>query len=157
MRLGATVAVIIPALDEEDAIGRVVSSIPTWLDDVIVVDNGSRDRTAAVASASGARVLYEPTMGYGAACLKGIAQLRNPDVVAFLDGDFSDSPEEMHLLVDPIAEDKADLVLGSRILGHRERGSVTLQARLGNKLACALIARFWGIRYTDLGPFRAIS
>ncbi|MFZ5867424.1 MAG: TIGR04283 family arsenosugar biosynthesis glycosyltransferase [Thermodesulfobacteriota bacterium] len=157
MRLGATVAVIIPALDEEAAIGKVVSSLPDWVDDVIVVDNGSRDRTAAVARASGARVLYEPTTGYGAACLKGISELKDPDVVVFLDGDFSDFPEEMHLLVDPIVEDKADLVLGSRILGHRERGSVTLQARMGNKVACALIAHYWGMRYTDLGPFRAIS
>jgi rSAM/selenodomain-associated transferase 2/rSAM/selenodomain-associated transferase 1 len=157
MRHGATVAVIIPVLDEEAAIGKVIASIPEWVDDVIVVDNGSHDRTAAVARTSGARVFFEPTKGYGAACLQGTAQLNDPDVVAFLDGDFSDYPEEMHLLVDPVAEDRADLVIGSRILGQRERGSVTLQARLGNKLACGLIARFWDVRYTDLGPFRAIN
>jgi glycosyltransferase involved in cell wall biosynthesis len=156
MRQGKRIAVIIPALDEERSIGRVVEAAPPWVDDIIVVDNGSQDRTAEVAASSGARVISEPHRGYGAACLAGIAGLRDPDVVVFLDGDFSDRPEEMGGLVDPIARGEAELVIGSRVLGRREPGALTPQARFGNWLACHLIRLFWGARYTDLGPFRAI-
>ena len=156
MRAGKRISVIIPALDEERAIGLVVAAIPPWVDEVIVADNGSEDRTAEVAGSAGACVISEPRRGYGAACLAGIAALRNPDVVVFLDGDNSDVPGEMGLLVDPIVRGDADLVVGSRALGRRERGALTIQARFGNRLACYLIRLIWGARYTDLGPFRAI-
>lgn len=156
MRNGAKVAVIIPALNEEQGIGKIVAALPNWLDEIIVVDNGSRDRTSDVARAAGARVLLEPRRGYGLACLKGIAHLDAPDVLVFLDGDYSDYPQEMHRLVDPIAGGEADLVIGSRVLGRRETGALTLQARFGNWLACTLMRIFWRTRYTDLGPFRAI-
>lgn len=156
MRNGAKIAVIIPALNEEQSIGRVVSALPRWVDDVIVVDNGSTDRTAEIARAHGARVVGEPVRGYGMACLSGIAALEDPDIVVFMDGDFSDDPEDMSLLVDPIISGEADLVIGSRTRGQREPGSLTPQARFGNWLACVLIRLFWNITYTDLGPFRAI-
>jgi hypothetical protein len=156
MRNGAKVAVIIPALDEEQSIGKVISMIPDWVDEIIVADNGSRDRTIEVARARGARVVSEPQRGYGSACLAGIAALQDPDVVVFLDGDYSDHPEEMARLVDPIVRDEADLVAGSRVLGQCEAGALAPQARFGNWLACALIRLFWKASYTDLGPFRAV-
>ena len=156
MREDAVIAVVIPALNEEASIGRVLSAIPDWVDDVIVADNGSTDRTPEVARQHGARVVLEPERGYGAACLAGIAALRNPDIVVFLDADFSDHPEEMARLVDPILNGRAELVIGSRVLGEHEPGALTPQARFGNRLACALIRLIWGARFTDLGPFRAI-
>jgi glycosyltransferase involved in cell wall biosynthesis len=156
MKDNTRVSVIIPVLNEEQSIGKVISAIPAWVDDIIVVDNGSTDRTAEVAHDHGARVVPEPRRGYGSACLAGIAALRDTDVVVFLDGDFSDYPEEMGLLVDPITSGKAEMVIGSRVLGRRERGALTPQARFGNWLACLLIRLFWNVRYTDLGPFRAI-
>lgn len=156
MREKSKVAVIIPALNEEAAIGGVVAAIPAWVDDIIVVDNGSTDATAAIAGEAGARVIREPKRGYGAACLAGLAALSDPDIVVFMDGDGSDVPAEMTLLVDPIIQGRADLVIGSRVLGAREPGALTPQARFGNWLACRLIQLFWGRRYTDLGPFRAI-
>lgn len=157
MRGSADISVIIPALNEDRSIGRVISSIPTWIDDIIVVDNGSRDNTAAVARAHGARVVHEPRRGYGSACLAGIRSLRETDIVVFLDGDFSDFPEEMDKLVDPIIRGEADLVIGSRTLGKREKGALPPQASFGNWLSCVLIRLFWGFSFTDLGPFRAIS
>jgi len=157
MRDGTKIAVIIPALNEEKSIGKVISAIPGWVDDIVVVDNGSTDRTAERARDQGARVLHEPRRGYGSACLKGIERLDNPDVVVFLDGDFSDYPEEMGLLVDPVIWGKADMVIGSRVLGRREPGALTPQAMFGNWLACNLVRFFWNVGYTDLGPFRAIS
>ncbi len=156
MRHGSKISVIIPVLNEERSIGQVLAAIPEWADDVIVADNGSADRTVEVAQAAGARVVHEPRRGYGSACLAGIAALDEPDVVVFLDGDFSDYPEEMDRLVDPIANDEADLVIGSRTRGTRERGALTPQARFGNWLSCALIRLFWRTTYTDLGPFRAV-
>lgn len=156
MRRGARISVIIPALNEEASIGKVVSAIPAWVDEVVVVDNGSLDGTAQAARAQGAWVVVEPERGYGSACLAGIAAVNDPDVVVFMDGDYSDQPEEMALLVDPIIQDEADLVAGSRVLGRREKGSLAPQARFGNWLACALIRLFWKASYTDLGPFRAI-
>ncbi len=156
MRHGARVAVIIPALNEEQAIGKVLNAVPAWADRVIVADNGSTDATAQVAHAHGATVVSEPQRGYGAACLAGIAALEEPDVVVFLDADHSDHPEEMARLVDPIATGEADLVIGSRVLGEREPGALPPQARWGNWLACTLIRWFWTVRYTDLGPFRAV-
>ena len=156
MRNGCTVAVIIPALNEELSIGRVLSAIPDWVDDIIVVDNGSTDATPGVAREHGARVFFEPRRGYGSACLLGISRLSDPDVVVFLDGDYSDYPEEMDTLVDPIVDGKADMVIGSRVLGQRESGALTPQAIFGNWLSCTLMRWFWKVRYTDLGPFRAI-
>lgn len=151
-----SIAVIIPAYNEESAIGKVLGDIPADVDQVIVVDNASTDATAAVASAMGARVVREDRRGYGQACLSGIAALNNPDIVVFLDGDYSDYPEEMTSLVEPICSGRADLVIGSRTLGQRERGALLLQARFGNWLSTRLISLLFGVHFTDLGPFRAI-
>ncbi len=156
MKESAKVAVVIPAFNEEQAIGKVISAVPRWVDDVIVVDNGSTDGTADAARHSGARVVSEPRRGYGSACLAGIAALSSPDVVVFLDGDFSDRPEEMEALVGPILDGGADIVIGSRVLGQREAGALSPQARFGNMLACFLIRLFWRRKHTDLGPFRAV-
>lgn len=156
MRLGQKIAVVIPALNEERAIGHVVADIPAWVDRIIVADNGSRDRTAEVARAAGATVVHEPRPGYGAACLKGIAAAGDATIIVFVDGDYSDHPEDMHTLVDPIAADGVDMVIGSRAIGEREAGSLTPQQLFGNWLATRLIRLIWGVRFTDLGPFRAI-
>ncbi len=151
-------AVIIPALNEERSIGKVIAAIPKRsTSEIIVVDNASTDGTAEVAAAAGARVESEPQRGYGAACLRGIASLADDiDCVVFVDADFSDHPDELPRLLEPIEKDDADLVIGSRALGERERGALAPQAYFGNKLACFLIRVIWGQRYTDLGPFRAI-
>lgn len=156
MRNGAHIAVVIPALNEEGSIGHVLDAIPDWVDDIVVADNGSSDGTPNEAKSHGARVVHEARRGYGSACLAGIAALKDPEVVVFLDGDFSDHPDEMPSLVDPILAGEAEMVIGSRIRGEHERGALTPQARFGNWLACALMRLFWGQRYTDLGPFRAI-
>jgi glycosyltransferase involved in cell wall biosynthesis len=155
--------VIIPAYNEESSIGRVVAAIPAGLvQEVIVVNNNSTDQTAAVARAAGATVLDEPQPGYGNACLKGIAHAASkpattrPEIVVFLDGDYSDYPEEMPLLVQPILDGRADMVIGSRALGQRESGSMMPQQIFGNWLATTLLRWLYGVRYTDLGPFRAI-
>ena len=151
------VAVIIPALDEEETLPLVLAALPDWLDDVIVVDNGSKDRTGEVALSGGARVIQESARGYGAACLAGIAALKDADIVSFLDADFSDDPQEIGLLLEPILEDGADFVIGSRTLGGAEPGALTFVQKFGNALACRLIKQFWGVRFSDLGPFRAIT
>ena len=156
LRSDSKISVIIPAVDEERSIGKVISAIPGWVDEIIVVDNGSKDATASVARANGARVISEPKRGYGTACLAGIAALDDPDIVVFLDGDFSDHPEEMHLLVDPILDGRDEMVIGSRVLGRREPGALAPQARFGNLLACFLMRMIWRAKFTDLGPFRAI-
>ena len=157
MRHGRKIAVIIPAFDEADAIGKVINGVPDWVDKTIVADNASGDGTAGIAEAHGAHVVHEPQAGYGAACLRGMEAVADHDIIVFMDGDYSDRGCEMHLLVDPIAEDLADMVIGSRTLGVAETGSLTPQQRWGNWLACSLIRLFWGVRYTDLGPYRAIS
>lgn len=152
-----SLAVLIPALDEEQAIAQVLAAIPPGLaQEVVVVDNGSTDRTAEVARSLGARVVSEPRRGYGQACLSGLAALGPVEIVVFLDGDYSDFPEEMPALLEPILRGEADLVIGSRVLGEREAGALLPQQRLGNALATWLIRLFFGVRYTDLGPFRAI-
>ena len=156
MRNGAVVGVVIPALNEVDAIGRVIADIPAWADKIIVADNGSTDGTAAAVRAAGATVVVEPEKGYGAACLAGIATLGSVDVVVFLDGDYSDHPGDMATLVDPIVNDSVDFVIASRVTGAREPGSLTPQQMFGNWLATRLIAGIWRQKYTDLGPFRAI-
>lgn len=150
------IGVVIPALDEEQAVGFVIGDIPEWVDDIVVVDNGSRDRTAEVARSAGARVVSEDERGYGAACHAGIRALRAVDIVVFLDSDYSDDPMEMVNLVDPISAGKADLVVGSRVTGNAQPGALTPQQRFGNWFACLLMRRLWGAAYTDLGPFRAI-
>ncbi len=156
MRFQHKIAVIIPALNEAASIGLVIAAIPEWVDQIVVGDNGSTDQTARVAQEAGALVVHEPRRGYGSACLKAMAALRSPDIVVFLDGDFSDHPDEMSLLVDPIINGQVDLTIGSRTLGRREPGALTPQARFGNWLSCRLIRLFWGVTFTDLGPFRAI-
>lgn len=156
MRKGHTVAVVIPALDEESAIGGVLAELPGWLDSVIVVDNGSTDRTADVAAAAGATVVRENQRGYGRACLRGVEAASDVDILVFLDADGSSDPKQMVEIVDPIADNRADLVLGSRTLGHMERGAMTLPQRFGNILAPALMRLVWGAAFSDLGPFRAI-
>ncbi len=156
---GRNIVVIIPVLNEEDSIGPVLAHIPAGMAAaVIVVDNGSTDWTAAVAAEGGAVVVREPRRGYGAACLRGIAEAArfDPDIIVFLDGDFSDYPEEMADLVRPIVEDGCDLVIGSRMLGRRAPGSMPVQAVIGNVLVPRIIRWLYGHRYTDLGPFRAI-
>ncbi|MGE0784097.1 MAG: glycosyltransferase family 2 protein [Sandaracinaceae bacterium] len=153
------VDVVIPALDEERALPAVLAEIPHELvRRVVVADNGSRDRTAEVAREGGAEVVREPTKGYGAACLAALRHLRAdpPDVVVFLDGDHSDHPSELGRLLAPIEAGDADLVIGSRVRGVRERGALTVQQRVGNRIACAALRLLYGARYTDLGPFRAI-
>ena len=152
----AQVAVVIPALNEERSIAGVLAAVPPWVKQIIVVDNGSTDRTAPIAQAGGAQVVFEPRRGYGAACLAGMAALQNPDVVVFLDADGSDDPRRMDRLVGPIARGDVDMVIGSRVLGRPEAGALRLPQRWGNALACWLMRLFWGVRYTDLGPFRAI-
>lgn len=150
------IAVIIPALDEEDAIGAVVASIDrTLVRDVIVGDNGSRDATAEIARRGGAVVVPVAERGYGAACAGALTALPNDTaIVVFMDADGSDDASEMRGLVDPILRDEADLVIGARV--HVDRGALTPQQRFGNRLATALIRIIHGHRYTDLGPFRAI-
>ena len=154
---GLKVGVVIPALNEARALPLVLDAIPSWVACIIVADNGSTDGTADVARAHGADVVTEPIRGYGRACLTAIRALpADLDVVVFIDGDASDAPEEMTALVQPLADGRADFAIGSRVLGERERGSLTPQQIFGNGLACLLIRLIWGERFTDLGPFRAI-
>lgn len=154
--------VIIPAYNEENAVGKVVKAIPKDLvREIVVVNNNSSDETSTIAGNAGATVLMQRDRGYGNACLKGIEYLKlkdegDPDVVVFLDADFSDFPEEMVRIVAPIQQGKAELVIGSRALGKKEKGSMLIQQRFGNWLATTLIHRIYKYRYTDLGPFRAI-
>ncbi len=149
------VSVIIPVLNEEDAISSVINDIPkTLIQEIIVVDNGCTDRTVEIAREYGARIVSEPRRGYGSACLAGIAAVQSPDVIVFLDGDYSDDPTEMHALVQPIRDGQAEFVIGTR--RPIEKGALLPQARFGNKLATNLMRIFFGAKYTDLGPFRAI-
>ena len=158
MYKGKKVSVIIPALNEELSISMVIDDLPKdIIDDIIVVDNGSSDSTVSVAEKAGARVLKETTRGYGAACLKGISLAQDPDIIVILDGDYSDYPDRISLLLDPIIEQEYDMVLGSRVLGKAEKGSLTMPQIIGNRLATCLIAKVTGFKYTDMGPFRAIK
>ncbi len=151
------IAVIIPALDEEAAIGLVVREVPRHLvGEIVVVDNGSRDRTAEVARAAGARVIHEPTRGYGAACLAGAMAARDADILVFLDGDRSDDPSEMPAILRPILDGDADLVIGARIPARAEEGALTSHQRFGNRLVTGMVRLLYGLRLSDFGPFRAI-
>ncbi|HLT52029.1 MAG TPA: glycosyltransferase family 2 protein [Arenibacter sp.] len=155
------IKVIIPAYNEADSIARVISEIPKIVSEVIVVNNNSTDNTADNARAAGATVLTENRMGYGYACLKGInylsEQSKPPDIIVFMDGDYSDYPEELPKVVRPILEQDIDLVIGSRVKELREEGSMTPQQVFGNALATTLMKWFFGATFTDLGPFRAIK
>lgn len=160
------VVVIIPAFNEEESIPKVIKDIPSFIDEIIVANNGSTDNTAGVAAKLGATVVTENERGYGAACLKAIDYIKNKnlsadrqdyDIVVFLDGDYSDYPDEMALVVEPIIKDDYDLVIGSRMIGKREKGAMLPQAVFGNWLAAFLVKLFWNYRFTDLGPFRAIK
>ncbi|NVK85924.1 MAG: glycosyltransferase family 2 protein [Cytophagia bacterium] len=156
------IRVIIPAFNEERSIAHVVRDIPgKWVKEVIVVNNASTDNTVEVAQKAGATVLNEMTPGYGMACLKGIEYVKtehpSTEILVFLDGDYSDYPEHLPQLVKPIIQDNFDMVIGSRALGKRESGSMTIPQLFGNWLATTLLRWFYGVRFTDLGPFRAIS
>lgn len=155
------VDVLIPALNEEESLPLVLAAIPRHVvRNVYVIDNGSTDATARVAVQGGAHLLSEARRGYGAACLRGLRELtalaRPPDVVVFLDGDYSDEPAELPWLLEPIRAGSADMVIGSRALGQAEPGSLALQQRVGNRVAVSMIRAIYGQRYTDLGPFRAV-
>lgn len=155
------IVVIIPAFNEENSVGKVVKDIPPGLvQEVIVVNNNSNDNTELNARSAGATVLHESRPGYGYACLKGIEYIKRlpsvPDVVVFIDADYSDHPEEMPQVVYPILNEGMDMVIGSRALGNRERGSMTPQQVFGNWLATRLLKILYGVQYTDLGPFRAV-
>jgi glycosyltransferase involved in cell wall biosynthesis len=159
--LQPSVYVIIPAFNEEKSIGKVIAGIPAdIITEIVVVDNASTDKTAAAARSARATVLHESIPGYGRACLQGIKYCTSknptPEIIVFLDGDYSDYPEEIPLLIKPILENNADLVIGSRALGKKEKGSMTPQQVFGNWLATALLKLFYNVKFTDLGPFRAI-
>ena len=158
----AIIDVIIPVFNEEQSVGKVIADLPNdRIREVVVVNNGSLDASAAVAGQAGATVLNEPQKGYGKACLTGISYLAKkaskPDIVVFLDGDYSDYPEELPWLTDPLEKGQADLVVGSRLKGYAEAGALLPQARFGNTLATTLIRWLYGYHFTDLGPFRAIT
>jgi glycosyltransferase involved in cell wall biosynthesis len=149
---------LIPAFNEEKSIAQVIKELPREIvDEIVVVDNASTDATPEIALRNGAKVVKEPHRGYGAACLKGLASIENTDIVVILDGDHSDYPDQIIRLVEPIVAGDADFVIGSRVLGKREDGALTPQQYWGNKLAVFLIHRIFGYKFTDMGPFRAIS
>ncbi|WMI66167.1 glycosyltransferase family 2 protein [Aestuariibaculum sp. YM273] len=153
--------VIIPAYNEEDSIAKVIKDIPDIVDEIIVINNNSTDQTEVNAKHAGATVLTETNKGYGYACLKGMQYIENkiekPNIIVFLDGDYSDYPEELTKLVQPIIENNIDFVIGSRVKNLREPGSMTGPQIFGNWLATNLMTLFFSAKYTDLGPFRAIK
>jgi glycosyltransferase involved in cell wall biosynthesis len=150
------VSVIIPTHNEAQAIGRVLADLPSNLvTEVLVVDSNSTDGTPDLARKMGAKVIHEPRRGYGRACLTGLANTQNPDVVVFLDGDYSDRPSELPILLAPIIEGRADITLGSRFGGKSNPGALPWHQSLGNRLAAGLIRLLYGVKVSDLGPFRA--
>lgn len=149
--------VIIPALNEAAAISKVIKEVPDRVRSIVVVDNGSTDRTGEIAAALGAKVVRETRRGYGYACLAGIASVNHPDVVVFLDGDYSDFPKEMDLLLKPIIAGDADLVIGSRLAGNIQPGAMHWHAYLGNWFLSWLVTRITRSEVSDIGPFRAIT
>ena len=156
-----TIKVIIPAFNEEKSIAKVIAEIPDFVEEIVVVNNNSTDQTAQVATKAGANVLTEKSKGYGYACLKGIDYLsqkdKTPDILVFLDGDFSDFPQELTKVIQPIIEGSVDFVVGARVKELREKGSLTPQQVFGNWLACFLMKILYQSSFTDLGPFRAIK
>ena len=154
------IRVIIPAFNEENSIARVIQDLPEVVTEVVVVNNNSTDQTAQVAKKAGATVLTETRMGYGYACLKGLKyiqeQSKTPDIIVFIDGDYSDYPQELPKIVAPIIEGDVDFVVGARVKSLREKGSMTPQQVFGNRLATFLMRMMFGAKFTDLGPFRAI-
>lgn len=159
-----SIVVIIPAFNEEKSIGKVLTDLPSsWISEVIVCNNNSTDQTATVAAQLGATVVHEPNKGYGNACLKGMEYIaqkssaQQPDIVVFIDADYSDHPEELPNIVSPILEQDVDLVIGSRALGTMQSGAMQPQQIFGNWLATNLIKLFYNYHFTDLGPFRAIK
>ncbi len=160
--VAAKIVAIIPAYNEENSVGKVIADIPADLvDEIVVVNNNSNDQTKVVAGKAGATVIEQPIQGYGNACLKGleyVAQMKEkPSIILFLDADYSDFPEEARFLLQPILNDEKDLVIGSRALGDLQKGAMTPQQIFGNWLATKLIKWLYGVVFTDLGPFRAIS
>jgi glycosyltransferase involved in cell wall biosynthesis len=150
------VSVVIPTHNEAQSIARVLADLPADIvTEVLVVDSNSTDGTPEVAAKMGARVLQEPRRGYGRACLTGLAAANSPDVVVFLDGDYSDRPDELPLLLNPIVDGRADITLGSRLGKQSTPGAMAWHAAFGNRLAAALIRLLYGVRISDLGPFRA--
>lgn len=157
----ANIKVIIPAFNEEKSIGKVIQEIPKTVSEIIVVNNNSTDSTEKIAFENGATVLIEKRKGYGYACLKGMEyiskQETKPDIIVFLDGDYSDYPEELSKIVAPILDGNSDFVVGARVSESREKGSMTPQQIFGNGLATFLMKLFFNSKFTDLGPFRAIK
>ncbi|MGQ9644638.1 MAG: glycosyltransferase family 2 protein, partial [Ignavibacterium sp.] len=160
------IVVIIPAFNEEQSLPKVINEMPDFVDEIIVANNGSTDNTEEVAKKLGVTVVTENERGYGAACLKAIDYIKNKnlsagmqvyDIVVFLDGDYSDYPQEMSSIVEPIIKHNFDLVIGSRMLGKKEKGAMLPQAVFGNWLSTFLINLFWNYKFTELGPFRAIK
>lgn len=152
------ISVVIPALNEEQAIAEVVRAVPAdRVHEVIVVDNGSTDKTVEQASSAGARVIFELRRGYGSACRTGAKAAAGSDIIVFLDGDHSDDPGQLEAIVGPLMEDHADLVIGSRLRGTLEKGAMPLHGRLGNRFIVLLLQLLYGINITDIGSFRAIK
>lgn len=155
-----SIKVIIPAFNEEGSIAKVIADIPEQVDEVVVCNNNSTDQTKLRAEEAGATVVDQPIPGYGNACLKGIEYIKgqehHPDIIVFIDGDYSDYPEQLPDVIAPILEGKADMVIGSRALGNRQSGSMTFPQVFGNWLATSLMKWIYGTKFTDLGPFRAI-
>ena len=152
------ISLVIPTYNEEKAIGEVVRGVPdNSIHEIIVVDNGSTDDTANQAALAGARVVRETRRGYGSACLTGAKAAGDADIIVFLDGDRSDNPDQLKIIADPVLNDQADLVIGSRIKGILDKGAMPFHGRMGNRLIVYLLQMLYGIKITDIGSFRAIK